>query len=64
MIAPKILVFAGSIRIGSFNARLAAAAAKELALAQADVTLISLADYRCRSMTAMWRLRPGRPRTP
>jgi chromate reductase, NAD(P)H dehydrogenase (quinone) len=45
MNAPKILVFAGSVRIGSFNARLAAAAAKELALAQADVTLISLADY-------------------
>jgi NAD(P)H-dependent FMN reductase len=45
MSAPKILVFAGSIRIGSFNARLAAVAAKELALAQADVTLISLADY-------------------
>jgi chromate reductase, NAD(P)H dehydrogenase (quinone) len=45
MSAPKILVFAGSIRIGSFNARLAARVAKELALAQADVTLISLADY-------------------
>ncbi len=45
MISPRILVFAGSIRNGSFNARLAAVAAKELALAQADVTLISLADY-------------------
>jgi chromate reductase, NAD(P)H dehydrogenase (quinone) len=45
MAAPKILVFAGSIRTGSFNARLAALAAKELALAEADVTLISLADY-------------------
>ncbi len=42
---PKILVFAGSIRTGSFNARLAALAAKELALAGADVTRISLADY-------------------
>ena len=42
---PKILVFAGSIRSGSFNARLAALAAKELTLADADVTLISLADY-------------------
>jgi NAD(P)H-dependent FMN reductase len=42
---PKILVFAGSIRTGSFNARLAALAAKELTLADADVTLISLADY-------------------
>jgi chromate reductase len=45
MIVPKILVFAGSIRTGSYNARLAALAARELALAEADVTLISLADY-------------------
>jgi chromate reductase len=45
MTSPKILVFAGSIRSGSFNARLAALAAKELTLANADVTLISLADY-------------------
>jgi len=45
MAAPKILVFAGSIRVGSFNARLAALAAKHLALAEADVTRISLADY-------------------
>ena len=43
--APKILVFAGSIRTGSFNARLAALAAKELALAGAEVTRISLEDY-------------------
>jgi NAD(P)H-dependent FMN reductase len=42
---PKILVFAGSVRSGSFNARLAARMAKELALADAEVTLISLADY-------------------
>ena len=42
---PKILVFAGSIRTGSFNARLAALAAKELARAEADVSLISLSDY-------------------
>lgn len=42
---PKILVFAGSIRTGSFNARLAALAVKELALLDADVTHISLADY-------------------
>jgi chromate reductase, NAD(P)H dehydrogenase (quinone) len=45
MANPKILVFAGSIRTGSFNGRLAALAAKELTLADADVTLISLADY-------------------
>jgi NAD(P)H-dependent FMN reductase len=44
-VSPRILVFAGSIRAGSFNARLAALAAKELTLAEAEVTLISLADY-------------------
>jgi NAD(P)H-dependent FMN reductase len=41
----RILVFAGSIRTGSLSARLAAAAAKDLALADAEVTHISLADY-------------------
>jgi chromate reductase, NAD(P)H dehydrogenase (quinone) len=45
MQTPKILVFAGSARSGSYNARLAALAAKELTQAEADVTLISLADY-------------------
>jgi chromate reductase len=45
MQTPKILVFAGSVRSGSYNARLAALAAKELTQAEADVTLISLADY-------------------
>ena len=45
MRTPKILVTAGSIRTGSHNARLAALAAKELTLADADVTLVSLADY-------------------
>jgi chromate reductase, NAD(P)H dehydrogenase (quinone) len=44
-VSPRILVFAGSIRAGSFNARLAALAAKELTRAEADVSLISLADY-------------------
>lgn len=42
---PKILVFGGSIRSGSLSAKLAAIAAKELALADADVTRVSLADY-------------------
>jgi NAD(P)H-dependent FMN reductase len=45
MPAPKILVFAGSIRTGSFNARLAAVATKEFALAGANVTRLSLLDY-------------------
>jgi NAD(P)H-dependent FMN reductase len=41
----RILVFSGSIRSGSFNTRLAAAAASELGRLDADVSLISLADY-------------------
>lgn len=41
----RILVFAGSIRAGAYSGKLAAAAAKELALADAEVTQISLADY-------------------
>jgi chromate reductase, NAD(P)H dehydrogenase (quinone) len=45
MRGPKILVFAGSIRIASFNARLAALAVKELMLLNVDVTRISLLDY-------------------
>src|SRR5215471_2865473 len=45
MSAPKILVIPGSLRTGSHNARLAALATKEFALADADVTRISLADY-------------------
>jgi NAD(P)H-dependent FMN reductase len=42
---PKILVFAGSIRTGSYNARLAALATKLLALAEAEPTHISLQDF-------------------
>jgi NAD(P)H-dependent FMN reductase len=45
MVTPKILVFPGSTRTGSHNVRLAALAAKELTLIDADVTSISLADY-------------------
>jgi len=45
MLAPKILVIPGSLRAGSHNSRLAALAAKELALAEAEVTRISLVDY-------------------
>jgi chromate reductase, NAD(P)H dehydrogenase (quinone) len=43
--SPRILVFAGSIRAGSYNARLAALAAKLLSVAGADVTHISLQDF-------------------
>jgi NAD(P)H-dependent FMN reductase len=42
---PRILVFAGSIRSESFDAPLAALAAKELAQSGAAVTPISLAEY-------------------
>lgn len=44
-IIPKILVFAGSLRVGAFSASTADAAMKELALQGADVTRISLGDY-------------------
>src|ERR1700691_1934138 len=43
--APKILVIPGSLRTGSHNTRLAALAVKELVLAEAEVTRISLEDY-------------------
>jgi chromate reductase, NAD(P)H dehydrogenase (quinone) len=45
MSLPKILVFAGSIRSGSFNARLAALAVKELTVSDIEVTRVSLADF-------------------
>jgi NAD(P)H-dependent FMN reductase len=45
MSALKILVIPGSLRTGSLNARLAAAAAHELALSGAEVTRISLSDF-------------------
>ena len=45
MSALKILVIPGSLRTGSLNARLAAAAAHELAQAGAEVTRISLGDF-------------------
>ena len=45
MPSPKILVFAGSIRTGALSGKLAAAAAKELALNDAEVTKLSLGDY-------------------
>jgi len=45
MSALKILVIPGSLRTGSLNAKLAAAAGYEFAQAGADVTRISLADF-------------------
>jgi NAD(P)H-dependent FMN reductase len=45
MPALKILVIPGSLRSGSLNARLAAAAAHEFAQADVEVTRISLGDF-------------------
>jgi chromate reductase, NAD(P)H dehydrogenase (quinone) len=45
MPVPKILVIPGSLRTGSSNAKLAALAAKEFVLSEAEVTRISLEDY-------------------
>jgi NAD(P)H-dependent FMN reductase len=62
MRAPKILIMAGSLRSGSHNARLAALAAKELALAEAEVTRISLADYQLPLFDAEFAAAAGPPR--
>jgi len=62
MLAPKILVMAGSLRAASYNARLAALAAKELALAEADVSRISLADYPLPLLDADYLAEAGPPR--
>jgi chromate reductase len=43
--APRILVFAGSIRSGAYSGKTADVAQKELALQGAEVTRISLQDY-------------------
>jgi chromate reductase len=42
---PRVLVFAGSIRSGALSQKLADVAAKEIALGEANVTKVSLADY-------------------
>jgi chromate reductase, NAD(P)H dehydrogenase (quinone) len=45
MAGPKILIIPGSLRTGSHNVKLAAAAAYEFAQAGIEVTRISLADF-------------------
>ena len=57
----KILVFPGSLRSGSYNVRLAALAVKELTLADAEVTRISLADYPLPIYDADFAARSGPP---
>jgi len=61
MAIPKILVFASSTRTGSHNVKLAALAAKELTLIDADVTRISLADYPLPIYDADLDARTGQP---
>jgi NAD(P)H-dependent FMN reductase len=61
MPAPKILVIPGSLRSASHNARLAALATKELTLAGADVTRISLADYPLPLYDADFTAKSGPP---
>jgi NAD(P)H-dependent FMN reductase len=61
MPSPKILVLPGSNRTGSHNVRLAALAAKELALRDVDVTRISLVDYPLPLYEADADARSGQP---
>jgi chromate reductase, NAD(P)H dehydrogenase (quinone) len=58
---PKILVIPGSTRTGSHNVRLAALAAKELTLLDAEVTRISLVDYPLPIYDANLDSRAGQP---
>jgi chromate reductase len=62
MSALKILVIPGSLRTGSLNARLAAAAAYEFAQAGADVTRISLADFPLPIFDGDLQVRSGVPK--
>ncbi|MFA6264218.1 MAG: NAD(P)H-dependent oxidoreductase [Pseudolabrys sp.] len=61
MPTPKILILSGSTRIGSYNTKLAALAAKELTLLDADVTRISLQDYPLPLYDADSDARSGQP---
>jgi chromate reductase len=61
MAIPKILVVAGSTRTGSHNVKLAALAAKELTLIDAEVTRISLQDYPLPIYDADVDARAGQP---
>ena len=61
MPSPKILVFAGSTRTGSYNVKLAALAARELSAAGGEVTRLSLADYPLPLYDADLDAREGQP---
>lgn len=57
----RILAFAGSIRTGSVNARLAALVATRLEAAGASVTRLSLADYPLPIYNGDDEMRDGQP---
>lgn len=57
----RILVFAGSTRTGAFSGKLAALAAKELALFDAEVSFISLSDYEMPIYNGDLEARSGPP---
>jgi chromate reductase, NAD(P)H dehydrogenase (quinone) len=61
MPVPKILVIPGSLRSASHNVRLAALATKELTIAEADVTRISLGDYPLPFYDADFAAKSGPP---
>jgi len=61
MSVAKILVIPGSLRTGSHNVRLAALAAKDLALLDAEVTRISLEDYELPLFDADLAAASGQP---
>ena len=61
MAIPKVLVLSSSTRTGSYNTKLAALAAKELTLGDADVTRISLTDYDLPVYDADLDARAGQP---
>ena len=45
---PRVLAFAGSARVDSFNSKLVKVAAEGVRSAGADVTLVDLGDYPLR----------------
>jgi NAD(P)H-dependent FMN reductase len=62
MSALKVLVIPGSLRSGSLNARLAAAAAYELAQSGVEVTRISLSDFPLPIYDGDLQARSGMPK--
>ena len=62
MAALKILVIPGSLRTGSLNAKLAAVAAQQFALAGVEVTRLSLADFPLPIYDGDYQARSGVPK--